>query len=88
MLLHISPITTPGIGAHELDLFAERKDDQILRMEIVAGGETGGEWMSAAHGDEPNPAIIATVGLGGSAYSRTSAGCSKLTSGEILIAGR
>ena len=69
-------------------LAAERKDDQILRTEIVTGGETGGEWMSSTWRDEPDSGIIATVGIGGSACTRTSARCLELTSDELLIAGR
>ncbi len=70
-------------------LTAERKDDQILRTEIVTGGETGGEWMSVAQGDEePDSGIVVTVGIGGSACTRTSARCLELTSEELLIAGR
>jgi hypothetical protein len=33
---------------------AERKEDQILSTEIEAGGELGGEWISAAQGAELN----------------------------------
>ena len=69
-------------------LAAERKDDQILRMEIVAGGETGGEWMSVAQGHEPDFGIVATVGIGGSASTKTSARCVELSTDELLIAGR
>ena len=69
-------------------LAAEGKDDQILRTEIVTGGETGGEWMSAAQGDEPDCGIVANVGIGGSACTKTSARCLELTSDELLIAGR
>src|SRR5437867_307466 len=54
-------------------LAAERKDDQILRMETATGGETGGEWMSTTWKDEPDSGIVATVGIGGSACIRTSA---------------
>jgi hypothetical protein len=57
-------------------------------MEIVAGGETGGEWMSVAQGHEPDFGIVATIGLGGSVCTKTSAGCVELPSDELLIAGR
>ena len=69
-------------------LIAERKDDQILRTEIVTGGETGGEWMSVTQGDEPDFGLVATVGIGGSAFTKASALCVELTSDELLIAGR
>ena len=69
-------------------LAAEKKDDQILRMEIVAGGETGGEWMSVAQGHEPDFGIVATIGLGGSVCTKTSARSVELPSDELLIAGR
>ena len=68
-------------------LIAERKDDQILRTEIVTGGETGGEWMSVAQGDEPDSGIVAAVGIGGSASTRTIARGFEATSDELLIAG-
>jgi len=57
-------------------------------MEIVAGGETGGEWISAAQGHEPDFGIVATIGLGGSACTKTSATGVELPSDELLIAGR
>jgi hypothetical protein len=76
--------TCRGTGA----LAAEKKEDQILRMEIVAAGETGGEWISVAQGHEPDFGIIATIGLGGSACTKTSARCAELASDELLIAGR
>jgi hypothetical protein len=69
-------------------LAAEKKDDQILRMEIVAGGGTGGEWMSAAQGDEADFCIVAAIGLGGSACTKTSARSVELPTDELLIAGR
>ena len=67
---------------------AESKDDQILRTEIVAGGDMGGEWMSTAQGDTPSSRIIATIGIGKSACARTSARCIELASDELLIAAR
>ena len=57
-------------------------------MEILAGGETGGEWMSVAQGDEPDFGIVETVGLGGSAPTKTSARWVELSTDELLIAGR
>ena len=46
--------------------------------------------MSVAQGDEdPDSGIVVTVGIGGSACTRTSVGCLELTSDdELLIAGR
>jgi hypothetical protein len=57
-------------------------------MEIVTGGETGGEWISVAQGDEPNSGIVVTVGSGASACTRTSERWIEVTSEELLIAGR
>jgi len=58
-------------------------------METVTGGETGGEWMSVAQGDEPHIGMVATVGIGGSAFTGTSPRGLELTSDdELLIAVR
>ena len=67
---------------------AERKEDQILRTEIATGGEIGGEWMSAAQGDEPNSGIIAILSIGGSAWAKTNPKCVELPSKELLIVAR
>lgn len=66
----------------------ERKDDQILRMETVTGGETGGECISIVSADGLNSAIVATLGIGGSACAKTNTGCLDSTSDEVLMAGR
>jgi len=58
-------------------------------METGTGGETGGEWMSVAQGDEPHIGMVATVGIGGSAFTGTSPRGLELTSDdELLIAVR
>ena len=55
----------------------------------MTGGETGGEWMSVAQGDELDIGMVATVKIGGSAFTKTSAGGFELTSDdELLIAVR
>ena len=69
-------------------LAAERKDDQILRTEIATCGEIGGEWMSAAQGDEPNSGVVAIPSIGGSAYAKTNPKCVELLSNELLIVPR
>ena len=47
---------------------ARRKENQILRMEIDAGGDIGGECMSAAQGAEPDSCSIDVVNVSCSAY--------------------
>jgi hypothetical protein len=42
----------------------QRGEDQILRMEMAAGGETGGEWISAAKPDGSGSDTVETVGKG------------------------
>src|SRR5580692_232347 len=69
-------------------LIRERKEDQILRTEIPAGGNTGGEWMSAAQGDEPDSGVVAIAGSGGSACTRTSVRCCEASAAALLIADR
>ena len=57
-------------------------------METETGGETGGECISIVQADDPDSAIVATLGVGGSAFTKTNAGCLEPASNELLIAGR
>jgi len=54
----------------------------------VIGGETGGEWMSASRGDEPDSGIIAIVAIAGNAWTKTSAKDFEWTPDELLMAGK
>jgi hypothetical protein len=69
-------------------LGVERKDDQILRIEMLAGGETGGEWMSASLTDTPNSVIAMGVEFGRIEWTSTSASDLESMSDELLIAGK
>ena len=55
---------------------------------MLAGGETGGEWMSASLTDRPDSVIAMSVELGSTACRRTSATCLEPSSEELLIAGK
>src|SRR5258708_2896430 len=69
-------------------LASQRKDNQILRTEILAGGETGGECMTGAGSDEPESKIIPTVGSDGRPCQTTSVRCFESMSDELLIADK
>jgi hypothetical protein len=55
-------------------------------MEMEAGGEIGGEWMSAAHGLEPDSFSVGMLGALFRMYVTASATWTELTSDELLIA--
>jgi len=55
---------------------------------MLTGGESGGEWISDIHGREANSEVTPTADTGGSADTRTDAGCVDVTPEELLIAGR
>jgi hypothetical protein len=76
------------VQTHECVRTCEGKNDQILRIEMLVGGETGGEWMSASLTDRPHSVIAVVVELGSTACRRTSAQCLEPSSDELLIAGK
>ena len=55
---------------------------------MLAGGETGGEWMSGAASDKPESGTTATAGIEGSPCSTTGARCFEPMSDELLRADR
>jgi hypothetical protein len=55
---------------------------------MATGRETGGEWISAAQGDEPDTDTIEMAAPGQIAYATNSVGCRKFTSDELLIAAK
>ena len=65
---------------------SERKEDQILSTKTEAGGDTGGEWMSAAHGLELNSWSVGSLNVWAGAYVSASATYTVLTSDEFVIA--
>jgi hypothetical protein len=52
---------------------AERKEDQILRMGIDAGGEIGGEWISAVQEAEFDTCSDGILNVWSSRYGTVSA---------------
>ena len=73
---------------HECALAAQGKEAQILRTEILAGGETGGECMSGAESGEAESEIAAMFGSDLSPCKTTGARCFKPLSDEPLMADR
>jgi hypothetical protein len=55
---------------------------------MLAGGETGGEWMSDSLTDRANSVIAMGVEVGSNACRRTRTGCLEPSSDELLIAGK
>ena len=55
---------------------------------MLAGGETGGEWMSGAESGKPEARTAATAGIVGSPSRTTGARCFEPMSDELLIAER
>jgi hypothetical protein len=53
---------------------------------MLAGGETGGECMSASLTEKPDSVIIMSVGLGNTACTSDNARCLEPSSDELLIA--
>jgi len=61
-----------NVWTHEC-VRAERKEDQILRTEIEAGGKVGGEWISVAQGAEFDSCSVGIVNVWSRRYGAVSA---------------